>query len=88
MVDRDLLLSLCPALRTALIRCRYDLDTVRELLGPEAHAALGRSEPVPARRIARGAGDLGVLVRLFLLQDTCPEDEVAQVALHRQSHPR
>ena len=78
MVDRDLLLSLCPALRTALIRCRYDLDTVRELLGPEAHAALGRSEPVPARRIARGAGDLGVLVRLFLLQDTCLEDEVAQ----------
>ncbi|WP_241384365.1 DUF7782 domain-containing protein [Rhodococcus sp. CH91] len=76
-MDRDLLLSLCPALRTALLRCHYDLDTVRELLGPEAHAALGRSEPVAARRIARGAGDLGVLVRLFLLQDTFPEPEVA-----------
>ncbi len=81
MVDRDLLLSLCPALRTALIRCRYDLDTVRELLGSEAHAALGRSEPVPARRIARGAGDLGVLVRLFLLQDTCPRTRSRRLSL-------
>lgn len=76
-VDRDLLLSICPDLRTALIRCRYDLDTVRELLGPAAHAALGRSEPVPARRATRGAGDLGTLVRLFLLQDTCPVEDVA-----------
>jgi len=77
-VDRDLLLSICPALRTALNRSRYDLDAVRELLGPEAHAAYGRGEPVPARRAARGAGDLGLLVRLFLLQDTCPEDDVAR----------
>ncbi|MFD6895735.1 methyltransferase [Rhodococcus sp. NPDC060086] len=75
-MDRDLLLSICPPLRSALIRCRYDIDTVRDLLGPEAHAALGRSEPVPARRATRDAGDLGVLVRLFLLQDTCPADEV------------
>ena len=52
-MDRDLLLSICPALRTALNRSRYDLDAVRELLGPEAHAAYGRGEPVPARRAAR-----------------------------------
>ncbi|UYP20638.1 methyltransferase [Rhodococcus sp. Z13] len=77
-MDRDLLLSICPALRTALQRCRYELDSLRELLGAEAHAALGRSEPVPARRIARKAGDLGVLVRLFLLQDTLSREEVAR----------
>lgn len=77
-MDRDLLLSICPSVRTALRRCHYDLESVRELLGPEAHAAFGRGEPVPARRAARGAGDLGLLVRLFLLQDTCPEDDVAR----------
>lgn len=75
-VDRDLLLSICPSLRTALTRCRYDIDAVRDLLGPEAHDALGRGEPVAARRATRGAGDLGVLIRLFLLQDTCPVDDV------------
>ncbi|MGN5239914.1 MULTISPECIES: DUF7782 domain-containing protein [unclassified Rhodococcus (in: high G+C Gram-positive bacteria)] len=76
-MDPDLLLSICPSLRTALIRCRYDIDSVRELLGAEAHAALGRSEPVAARRASRDAGDLGVLVRLLLLQDTCSADQVA-----------
>jgi len=80
-VDRDLLLSICPSLRTALTRCRYDIDTVRDLLGPDAHSALGRGEPVAARRATRGAGDLGVLVRLFLLQDTCPVDAVAEALL-------
>lgn len=77
-MDRDLLLSICPDLRTALLRGRYDLDTVRDVLGPEAHSALGRSEPVPARRATRDSGDLGVLIRFFLLQDTCPTDDVAR----------
>lgn len=76
-VDRDLLLSICSPLRSALLRCRYDTDTMLELLGPEAHAALGRSEPVPVRRAAVRGGDLGTLIRLFLLGDTCPTGEVA-----------
>ncbi|MEE2032401.1 DUF7782 domain-containing protein [Rhodococcus chondri] len=77
-MDRDLLLSICPSLRAAVQRCRYDTDTVRALLGPDAHAALGRSEPVPARRASAQAGDLGVLVRLFLIQDTCSVAEVSR----------
>lgn len=75
-MDRDLLLSICPALRTALTRARFDTDTMLELLGPDAHAALGRGEPVPVRRAAAGGGDLGTLVRLFLVCDTLPADEV------------
>ncbi len=35
-------------LRSALLRAGYDTDGVRELLGPAAHAAIGRGEPVAA----------------------------------------
>ena len=73
----SLLTALAPALRTALTRVRYDADTVLDVLGADAHAALGRSEPVPARRAARDAGELGILVRLLLLDDALPEREVA-----------
>lgn len=73
----SLLTALCPALRTALIRVGYDADTLLEALGHDAHAALGRSEPVPVRRAARTAGELGTLIRLLLLGDALPEAEVA-----------
>ncbi|MBF6345864.1 methyltransferase [Nocardia cyriacigeorgica] len=72
----SLLTALCPALRTALIRVGYDADTLLEALGADAHAALGRSEPVPVRRAARAAGELGTLIRLLLLGDTLPDAEV------------
>lgn len=72
----SLLTALCPDLRTALTRVGYDADTLLEVLG-DAHAALGRSEPVPVRRAAREAGDLGTLIRLLLLGDALPEREVA-----------
>ncbi|WP_280506181.1 DUF7059 domain-containing protein [Nocardia farcinica] len=71
------LTALCPDLREALTRVRYDADTLLEVLGPETHAALGRSEPVPVRRAARDAGELGVLIRLLLLGDPVPEREAA-----------
>ncbi|NKY59734.1 methyltransferase [Nocardia flavorosea] len=71
------LTALCPDLRAALIRVGYDADTLLEVLGPEVHSALGRGEPVPVRRVARTAGDLGTLVRLLLLGDAVPEAEVA-----------
>lgn len=71
------LLGLAPALRTAFLRTGYDADTVLALLGPDAHAALGRGEAVPARRAVAGAGELGTLVRLFLLVDDCDEGDVA-----------
>ncbi|MGO4612781.1 methyltransferase [Nocardia sp. 2YAB30] len=73
----SLLTALCPDLRTALTRVGYDADTLLEVLGADAHAALGRSEPVPVRRAARHAGELGTLIRLLLLGDALPEREVA-----------
>ena len=73
----SLLTALAPALRTALTRVQYDADTVLDVLGADAHTALGRSEPVPVRRAARTAGELGTLIRLLLLGDGLPEAEVA-----------
>lgn len=69
--------SIVDALRTALTRHRYTTDAVHELLGPGAHAALGRGEVEPAFRAARDGGELGVLVRLLLLGATEPEAAVA-----------
>ncbi|MDN5750490.1 MAG: methyltransferase [Pseudonocardia sp.] len=64
------------SLRTALHRARYTTDGVRDLLGPAAHAALGRGEAEPAFRAARDGGDLGVLVRLLLLGAVEPDAAV------------
>lgn len=55
------------ALRTALGRAGYTPDGVLDLLGPGAHAALGRGEVEPAFRAAADGAELGVLVRLLLL---------------------
>ena len=73
----SLLTALCPDLRSALTRVGYDADTLLEVLGPDVHAALGRQEPVPVRRAARAAGELGTLIRLLLLGDDLGEREVA-----------
>ena len=70
--------ELCAALRETFEQVGYHVDGVPELLGDEAHAALGRDEPVPARLASRSGGRLGTLVRLFLLGDTEPADEVAE----------
>ncbi|MGW4631207.1 DUF7782 domain-containing protein [Nocardia sp. NPDC004415] len=70
------LTALCPDLRTALLRVGYDADTLVEALGVDVHAALSRSEPVPVRRAARAAGELGTLIRLFLLGDALPDRAV------------
>lgn len=64
------------SLRAAFLRSRYSTDGVRELLGPGAHAALGRGEPEPAARAAADAGALGVLVRLLLLGSVEPHAAV------------
>lgn len=71
------LLPVVPALRACLLRVGYDADAVLALLGEPAHAALGRGEAVPARRASAAGGELGTLVRLFLLADTCGPDELA-----------
>ena len=69
--------SLCAGLRAAFQRVGFDVDGVPALLGADAHAALARDEPVPARLASVDAGSLGVLVRLFLLGDTEPAGAVA-----------
>ncbi|MFE3291569.1 methyltransferase [Rhodococcus sp. NPDC059234] len=71
------LLSLCGPLREALHRTEYNADALLDTLGEDAHAALGRGEPVPVRRATRDAGELGLLARLFLLGDDCPATDVA-----------
>jgi methylase of polypeptide subunit release factors len=71
------LLPITAALRACFLRVGYDADSVLSLLGADAHAAMGRGEAVPARRAARGGGELGTLVRLFLLGDPAGAEEVA-----------
>ncbi|GGM54830.1 SAM-dependent methyltransferase [Longimycelium tulufanense] len=66
----------CDRLRDAFETTGYDADGVLKLLGPAAHAALGRGEPEPVRRVTRDAGALGTLIRMFLLGDVEPESAV------------
>ena len=72
----DLSGDLCARLREAFLNAGYTADGVVDALGPQAHAALGRGEPEPARRASRDAGTLGTLIRLFLLGDHEPEQDV------------
>ena len=55
-------------LRAALVMAGYTYDTVAEVLGPVAHAALGRNETTPGLRRTTGGWPLETLIRLFLLQ--------------------
>jgi methylase of polypeptide subunit release factors len=71
------LASIAAGLRTAFLRTDYTADGVLELLGADAHSALGRGEPVPVRRACDDGGELGVLIRLLLLGDTCATRDVA-----------
>ncbi len=65
--------TLAGPLRDALLAADFAYDTVAELLGAEAHAALSRNETTPgARRTASAGTPLATLVRLFLLQRAVP----------------
>ncbi len=55
-------------LRGALALAGFTYDAVAEVLGPMAHAALGRNETTPGLRQTSGGSPLETLVRLFLLQ--------------------
>jgi methylase of polypeptide subunit release factors len=72
----DLSADLCARLREAFLTAGYTADGVVDVLGTQAHAALGRGEPEPARRASRDAGALGTLIRLFLLGATEPPASV------------
>ncbi|MEU6644772.1 methyltransferase [Saccharomonospora sp. NPDC046836] len=66
----------CARLRESFRTAGYDADGVVGVLGAEAHAALGRGEPVPALRASLDAGTLGTFIRLFLLGTAEPAAEV------------
>ncbi|MDR7303152.1 DUF7782 domain-containing protein [Haloactinomyces albus] len=68
-------------LRDAFLSADYHADGVMELLGSQAHAALGRGEPQPALRATADAGSLGTLVRLFLLGEA-ESTAAVEKALH------
>ncbi|MBT0567928.1 methyltransferase [Williamsia sp. CHRR-6] len=70
------LVGLAARLRQPFLDAGFDTDGVLQALGPDAHAALGRAEPVPVRRACADADELGTLIRLFLLADTCGADAV------------
>ncbi|MBO9522577.1 MAG: methyltransferase [Nocardioidaceae bacterium] len=65
-------------LRDALTAADYSYAGVSALLGPTAHAALGRNETTPGLRATRGGTPLETLVRLWLLQTPVPLDKAEQ----------
>ncbi len=64
LLPTDVTDRLADALRAA----SFTAGGVHALLGPSAHAALGRNETTPAARAAAGGSPLAALVSLFTLQ--------------------
>ena len=70
--------DLLTALAADLLALDYTVDGVAELLGEEAHQALGRDQTVPAALVLRGCAEpLAAVVRLWLLAHSIPAAEVA-----------
>ncbi|MGL5825749.1 MAG: DUF7059 domain-containing protein [Nocardioides sp.] len=68
--------ELARRLREALMAADFTYDSVVALLGPEAHAALGRNETTPAMRRTVGGSAADSLIRLFLAQAVVSVPEV------------
>lgn len=67
--------ALLEQLREDLAAADFRVDAVRERLGGLAADALGREQPLPARRVVAGASDpLGVLIGCFGLGLPIPAD--------------
>jgi hypothetical protein len=62
------MISNAAGLRAALLAADFTYDAVADLLGPTAHAALGRNETSPGLRRTTDGSPLATLTRLFLLQ--------------------
>lgn len=71
------LADLGSALAEEFRRHSFTVAGLERALGPEAVAALGRSDAATVRRRVRDAGIVGVLVRLFILGDPVPRADVA-----------
>jgi len=67
--------DLAARLRDALVAVDFTYDTVADLLGPVAHAALGRNETTPGLRRTTDGSPIATLTRLFLLQARVTESE-------------
>ncbi len=66
-------------LREALAKAQYTVDSVTDLLGPVASAALDRNETTPGRRATAGGSPLETLTRLWPLQLPVPRSAVEAV---------
>ncbi|MFL6107864.1 MAG: methyltransferase [Marmoricola sp.] len=71
---------LAARLRDALTAADYTYDSVAELIGTTAQAALGRNETMPGLRATTGGSPIETLTRMWLLQATVPAD-AAEAAL-------
>jgi len=70
--------ELLKALAADLTALNYTVDGVAELLGDDAHHALGRDQTVPASLALRENGNpLAVVVRLWLLAETVTPESLA-----------
>ncbi|AEF40207.1 N5-glutamine methyltransferase family protein [Hoyosella subflava] len=63
-------------LREVFESISFTADGVIEVLGDSGLAALDRGEPGAVRRYCRDAGQLGLLIRYFMLGDPLPADDV------------
>jgi methylase of polypeptide subunit release factors len=68
--------GLVARLRDGLRAAGYGYDAVAALLGPVAHAALGRNETTPGLRVTGGGSPLETLSRLWPLQGTVAEQDL------------
>jgi methylase of polypeptide subunit release factors len=68
----------CDRLQDTLRSAGFDADGVVAALGDQAHAALSRGEPEPARRVTRGGSPLDTLIRMFLVGDAAPRSKAIQ----------
>jgi hypothetical protein len=68
--------SVVSRLRDALAAADFTVGSVADLIGTEAHAALGRNETTPALRRTADGSSLAALTRLWLLQAPVPVDDV------------
>lgn len=65
--------------RAAFLDAGFTADGLLAMLGPSAYAALGRGEPVPARRALQDRHDPGAeLARLFVLGDPVTREDAAR----------
>jgi SAM-dependent methyltransferase len=70
--------ALIGALRSDLEAAPYTSEAVQALLGPLAEGALGRENPIPARRaLASSTGPTATLFSLFTLGTALPREAVA-----------